>query len=176
MKIKAYPKSLKLQAEQPCHSVMALLESLTGEDVAGQIDAALQKFGIGGTSGQEILGQCLSCISNIEMEDDGWDGLEGRETFERYDGGKGNFSLPKASPELDVEFEATVSGTREEDKGDYYTAPWSEDHVEECEAGVLHLYFSAARDDESERAYQFDGETIWEGDVASYLNANLKRK
>ena len=54
MKIRAIPKSLKLRAEQPSHSIMALLESTIGDnrDVVSQIDAALQKFGIEGTSGK----------------------------------------------------------------------------------------------------------------------------
>lgn len=175
MKIRAIPKSLKLRAEQPNHSIMALLESTIGDnrDVVSQIDAALQKFGIEGTSGQEIINVCVECAKSVEMDNDGrWGNREGSEIFERFQG-EGNFPLPKASSELEVEFEVTVSGRQVVDKGDYYTPTWKSDQVTECESANLSLFFVAARDDNSERAYQFDGETIWQGDVRHEINARL---
>lgn len=170
MKVNASPRKMSST------SIMKLLHESLHEHATDQIDAALKKFGIEGTSGQEILETCVECAKSVEMKDDGWNGREGQQIFERYDQGKGNFRLPGASPELAVEFEVKVSGYEEVGRGDYWTPTWKDDRIAECKAAKLSLFFEAARDDNSERAYQLDGQTIWEGDVRWEIDAKLRKE
>lgn len=172
MKVKASPRKVSSVS-----LIKILQESLHGENVIEQIDAALKKFSIEGTSGQEIIDTCVECAESVEMEDDGWNGREGKQIFERYDQGKGDFLLPNASPELGVYFEVTVSGYEDVSQGDYWTPTYRDDRITGCKTAELSLLFEAAPDDNSERAHQFDGETIWEGDVWYEVDAKLgKRK